>query len=180
MGVQIPVQIGVQTGSDIADEIIRDISPGSAPQETPPAAVPAPAVPLDAYRPAPRAQKEKSAPPRRHAPGSAALDRPYGAPLDVALPAHPLRSGDAAPARVTGGGERPRARRASRPAPSLPLPGERLADSAAATGGSASLLKTIAVLALSLLLAAFGHGRRIWLPAARWRGLLGTQTDPPG
>jgi MYXO-CTERM domain-containing protein len=69
----------------------------------------------------------------------------------------------------------------SRGTSDLPRPAERFADSAAASGGAAaSVLKTIAILALSLLLAAFGHGRRIWLPASRWRGLLGSRTDPPG
>jgi hypothetical protein len=175
IGGQIPIQISVQTGNDIADEIVRAI-----PAEVAPLAPAAPAPALDAYRAPPETRKHRGAPSRRAARSDAALEPIYQAPLDVAAPAEQAARDHAATSRKARGGKWPRARRVSRRAPSLPLPGERLADSAAASGASASLLKTIAVLALSLLLAAFGFGRRIWLPVAQLRGLLGTRTDPPG
>ena len=183
IGRQIPIQISVQTGNDIADEILREI-PGAPAPVAPPAPVEqaAPAPPLDAYRAPPETQGRKGAPTGRGARvASDEADEPaYEAPLDVAAtPVRAARDAASTPRRAKGG-KWPRARRVSRRAPSLPLPGERLADSAAASGASASLLKTIAILALSLLLAAFGYWRRSWLPVARLRGLLGTRTDPPG
>jgi hypothetical protein len=183
IGRQIPIQISVQTGNDIADEVLREI-PGAPAPVTPPAPVEqaAPAPPLDAYRAPPETQGRKGAPTRRGARvGSDEAGEPaYEAPPAVATtPVRAARDAASTP-RKAKGGKWPRARRVSRRAPSLPLPGERLADSAAASGASASLLKTIAILALSLLLAAFGYWRRNWLPVTQLRGLLGTRTDPPG
>jgi hypothetical protein len=183
IGKQIPIQISVQTGNDIADEILREIPAAPAPiVPSAPVARPAPAAPLDAYRAPPETQKRKGAPSRRGARARSddALEPAYAPPLDVATtPARAARDAASTP-RKARGGKWPRARRVSRRAPSLPVHGERIADSAAASGASAGLLKTIAVLALALLLAAFGYGRRIWLPVAQLRGLLGTRTDPPG
>jgi hypothetical protein len=175
IGGQIPIQISVQTGNDIADEIVREIQAEAAP-----VAPVAPAPAGDAYRAPPETRKHRGAPSRRGARSDEALEPAYQAPLEVAAPPAQAARDHASTPRKASGGKWPRARRVSRRAPSLPLPGERLADSAAASGASASLLKTIAVLALSLLLAAFGFGRRIWLPVAQLRGLLGKRTDPPG
>lgn len=182
IGRQIPIQISVQTGNDIADEILREIPGAPAPVAPAPVEQAAPAAPLDAYRTPPETQEHKGAPTRRgaRARSDEAREPAYEAPLDVATtPVRAARDAASTPRRAKGG-KWPRARRVTRRAPSLPLPGERLADSAAASGASASLLKTIAILALSLLLAAFGYWRRIWLPVPQLRGLLGTRTDPPG
>lgn len=182
IGRQIPIQISVQTGNDIADEILREIPGAPAPVAPAPVEQAAPAAPLDAYRAPPETQEHKGAPTRRgaRARSDEAREPAYEAPLDVATtPVRAARDAASTPRRAKGG-KWPRARRVTRRAPSLPLPGERLADSAAASGASASLLKTIAILALSLLLAAFGYWRRIWLPVPQLRGLLGTRTDPPG
>jgi hypothetical protein len=177
IGVQMPVQISITDGSDIAQEILLE----SSPEETVPAAAPTPLVASETAGAAPVARKGMPVPRRRFPPSRAGLERALPAPLPV-VSADPtnLATSHAAERRRAGAGP-PRVRRPSRPEPTPPLPAERFADSAAATGGFASsLLKTIAILALSLMLAAFGHGRRIWLPAPRLRGLLGTRTDPPG
>jgi hypothetical protein len=68
-------------------------------------------------------------------------------------------------------------------APKSPLPtdGERLADSGTASGPNAGfVIKTSAILAAFLMLAALAYGRRIWLPATRLRGLFGSRIEPPG
>jgi hypothetical protein len=176
IGRQIPIQISVQTGNDIVNEIVREI-----PREGIPVAPAVPAAPeRDAYRAPHQPAKQRGAPSRGAARSEEAPESAYEAPLEIAPPPAEAARDRASTPRKASGGKWPRARRVSRRAPSLPLPAERLADSAAASGASAGLLKTIAILALSLLLAAFGFGRRIWLPVARLRGLLGTRTDPPG
>jgi hypothetical protein len=178
IGRQIPIQISVQTGNDIVNEIVREI-----PREGIPVAPAVPAVPAperDAYRAPHQTRKQRGAPSRDAARSEEAPEPAYEAPLEIAPPPAQAARNRASTPRKASGGKWPRARRVSRRAPSLPLPAERLADSAAASGASGGLLKTIAILALSLLLAAFGFGRRIWLPVARLRGLLGTRTDPPG
>lgn len=76
---------------------------------------------------------------------------------------------------------RPRPHRVAAPKTPQATNGERFDDAAAATGGGVGfLLKTIAILTASMLLAVLGYGLRIWLPATRLRGLLGSWTDPPG
>jgi hypothetical protein len=76
---------------------------------------------------------------------------------------------------------RPRPHRVAAPKEPLPRSGERFDDAAAEGGGGVGfLLKTIAILTASMLLAVLGYGIRIWLPETRLRGLLGSGTDPPG
>lgn len=76
---------------------------------------------------------------------------------------------------------RPRPHRVAAPKALQPTSGERFDDAAASGGGGVGfLLKTIAILTASMLLAVLGFGLRIWLPATRLRGLLGSWTDPPG
>jgi hypothetical protein len=173
---QIPVRIDIKTTRDITEEIMPQFNPGESPgaeSDPPPLAEPR-STPPAAAKQTPRLHRTFSPRPVR-------LERAFDAPLTVASPQpRPLRSARP-PHRGKEDKAPPRVRRVSRGTSDLPRPAERFADSAAASGGAAgSVLKTIAILALSLLLAAFGHGRRIWLPASRWRGLLGSRTDPPG
>jgi hypothetical protein len=71
--------------------------------------------------------------------------------------------------------------RAAAPKAPLPRNDERFADSGTASGPNAGfIIKTSAILAAFLMLAALGYGRRIWLPVTRLRGLLGSRTGPPG
>jgi hypothetical protein len=181
IGSQIPVQISVQTSRDIADEIIKEVAPEVAAMPAVPAAVPVPAAD---YRAPSQLRKTKLPLKSKPAPGSLRVADVHRAPLDpVSLaPAAPATTeASAGPREARRAGKAPRARRASRPSPALPLPSERLADKTTASGVSAGiLLKTFVVLIASLLLAALGYGRRLRLPSTRLRGLLGTETDPPG
>jgi hypothetical protein len=176
IGIQMPVQIGVQTGDDIVSDIVKDIAPEGMQLPSAPIAHPTYRAPVELEKTEPVERR----PPAR-APG--ALVRPYGAPLDAGTAApRVLTSPRAAPApqQASRSGKLPRIRRASRP-PARPLPAEQVGDSASASGVSAGIfLKNFAVLIASLLLAVLGRGRRLRLPSIRWRGLLGTRTDPPG
>jgi hypothetical protein len=188
IGLQTPVQISVQTDGDIADKIGQTISPDSAPIPDVRAAVPMSVVPTAEYRTPPLETKKRKPPAR-------SVERPTGVPLEVATiatrsPAEPQVATSqvatssqtaSAPRETRGSGKPHRARRASPPSSTLPLPGERVGDSGAASGASAAMYaKSFAILITSLLLAAFGRSRRHRLPSLRWRGLLGTRTDPPG
>jgi hypothetical protein len=179
IGAQIPVQIDVQTSADIADEIIREVAAERLPIATPLAA-PVPAV----YRAPAELTKTKLPPRTKRARGSPSLERSYRTPVEVAtISPSSQATADAAPAarHAPHAGKSPRPRRASRPAPSLPLPSERLTDASTASGVSAGIfLKSFAVLIALTLLAAMGGGRRLRLPSSRLRGLLGRRTDPPG
>jgi hypothetical protein len=173
---QIPVRIDVKTGMEITEEILPKVIPGHAPEQDL-----EPVIAREPESAPPATSKPRSKTTRTFAPRPIGLERAVDPPLAVSgvgltqLP-HARRGGREKTERKT-----PRASRPTRGTSELPRPGERFADSAAASGGAASsVLKTIAILALSLLLAAFGHGRRIWLPVSRWRGLLGSRTDPPG
>jgi hypothetical protein len=184
IGSQIPVQIDVQTGADIADEIMKDVGADAA--SIPAVAIAAPvaeAVPA-AYRAPAEPRKTKLPPRAKSAAGAPALEPTLEEPL-TALPLSPRSEAttDAGPAprHARHGGKAPRPRRASRPAPTLPLSSERLTDASTASGVSGGiLLKSFAVLIAAMLLAALGSGRRLRLPSGRLRGLLGTRTDPPG
>jgi hypothetical protein len=184
IGTQIPVQIDVQTGADIADEIMQDVAAEGMSVPALPFAAPVAAAVPTAYRAPAELRKTKLPLRAKPAQGSAALERPYETPLDLATLATDSRgTSDAAPAHrdARHAGKAPRPRRASRPAPTLPLPSERLTDESTASGVSAGIfLKAFAVLIASMLLAALGRGRRLRLPSTRLRGLLGTRTDPPG
>jgi hypothetical protein len=172
---QIPVRIDIKTTRDITDEIVSQYIPIESPGEE--SEPPLLAEPENAP---PAAAKQRPRLHRTFSPRPIRLERAFDAPLTVAS-LHPRPLPSARPDRGKEDKAPPRVRRASRGSSDLPRPAERFADSAAASGGAAaSVLKTIAILALSLLLAAFGYGRRIWLPASRWRGLLGSRTDPPG
>jgi hypothetical protein len=183
IGTQIPVQINVETGGDIADDIMKQVAAqgGSIP------AVPI-AAPVAAYRSPAELRRTKLPPRTKPAASSASLEGPLrtpsGTPLDLAtLSPRSLATTDAAeaPQHARHTGKAPRPRRASRPAPTLPLHAERLTDKSTASGVSGGLLlKSFAVLIASMLLAALGRGRRLRLPSTRLQGLLGTRTDPPG
>jgi hypothetical protein len=183
VGIQMPVQIDVQTAEDIAGEIIKDITQeGADPPSAPAAAAAAPIETTDYRRPA---KIRTSAPSARErlARGPATVQRPVGQPVDAGLVTRQLLESDqAAPAsRQARGSKPPRIRRASRPAPTLPRPAERLGDSGTASSASAGIfLKSFAILIASLLLTAMGRGRRLRLPSTRPLGLLGGRTDPFG
>jgi hypothetical protein len=185
IGTQIPVQIGVETDGDIAGEIMRQVAAEG--RSIPIAAPVAAAVPA-AYRAPAELRKTKLPPRTKPAASSASLEGPLrtpsGTPLDLAtLSPRSLATTDAAeaPQHARHTGKAPRPRRASRPAPTLPLHSERLTDKSTASGVSGGLmLKSFAVLIASMLLAALGRGRRLRLPSTRLQGLLGTRTDPPG
>jgi hypothetical protein len=184
IGSEIPVQIDVQTSGDIADEIMREVAAKGTPIPALPIAAPAAAAVPAAYR-APAALKKTKLPVRsKPARDSPSLEGPYGSRLELAtLSSAASATTDAAPAArdARHAGKAPRPRRASRPAPTLPLDSERLTDASSASGVSGGLLlKSFAVLIASMLLAALGGGRRLRLPSIRMRGLLGTRTDPPG
>jgi hypothetical protein len=188
IGTQIPVQIDVETGGDIAGEIMKEVAAeGSSIPAGLFAAPVAAAVPA-AYRAPAKLRKTKLPPRAKPAGGSGLLVEPLGtpsgAPLDLAtLPPRSQARTRAAEARrhARHTGKAPRPRRASRPAPTLPLHSERLTDTTTASGVSGGLLlKSFAVLIASMLLAALGDGRRLRLPSIRLQGLLGTRTDPPG
>jgi hypothetical protein len=182
---QIPVQIGVQTGSDITGEIMEKLKPEvmQIPLASPAALKPT--TPVAGYR-APLTLKAGTVKPRRAASARRplAVARPPVTSLELATLGPPtLSRAEAAPAprHARRAGKAPRARRASRPAPTLPLPSERITDGTSASGVSGGiLLKSFAVLIASMVLAALAPGRRLRLPSSRWRGLLGTRTDPPG
>jgi hypothetical protein len=187
IGTQIPVQIDVETGGDIAGEIMKQVAPeGSSIPAVPIAAPVAAAVPA-AYRAPAELRKTKLPPPTKPAAAGSlerSLGAPSGTPLGLAtLPPRSRATTDAAraPQQARHAGKAPRPRRASRPAPTLPLHSERLTDRTTASGVSGGLLlKSFAVLIASMLLAALGRGRRLRLPSTRLQGLLGTRTDPPG
>jgi hypothetical protein len=196
IGAQMPVQIGIQASGGIADEIMKQVE-RTVPQV---AAVPvvgrvtAPIAPGLAQIAPPEAEfrapadlkRMSAASPTKPQPlrGSLELERPSRTALELAtLPPGSLASPESAPARshARPAGKAPRPRRASRPAPTLPQPSERITDASTASGVSAGIfLKSFAVLIASMLLAALGRGRRLRLPSVRWQGLLGTRTDPPG
>jgi hypothetical protein len=179
VGVQMPVQIDVQTAEDIAGRIMKDIAQeGADPPSAPAAAAAAPMETTDYRRPA---KIRTSAPSARErlARGPATVQRLVDAePVTRQL----LESEQAAPAsRQARGSKPPQIRRASRPAPTLPRPAERLGDSGTASNASAGIfLKSFAILIASLLLTAMGRGRRLRLPSTRPLGLLGSRTDPFG
>jgi hypothetical protein len=191
IGAQMPVQIGIQASGGIADEIMKQVE-RTVPQV--PAvpvvgrvAAPAPIAPPEAEFRAPADLKKMSAAsPMKPQPlqGPLELERPSRTALELAtLPRGSLAAPESAPARSDArpAGKAPRPRRASRPAPTLPEPSERITDASTASGVSAGIfLKSFAVLIASMLLAALGRGRRLRLPSVRWQGLLGTRTDPPG
>jgi hypothetical protein len=197
IGSQMPVQIGIQAGGGITSEIMKQVErelpqvaavPVVGPVAAPVAgAPPAPATPTAAAFRAPADLKRMSAASPMKPTlvrGSLELERPSRTALELAtLPPSSLASPDAAPApsQARPAGKAPRPRRASRPAPTLPQPSERITDASTASGVSAGIfLKSFAVLIASTLLAALGRGRRLRLPSVRWQGLLGTRTDPPG
>ena len=184
MGSQIPVQISVQTGEDIAGEIMEEVARNGVPVPAVPVTAPVAATLPSEYRAPTELKKSKRPSGSKPARGPAALERPHGAPLELTtLASRSLArtetSSATRPARRAG--KAPGPRRATRPAPSLPLPSERITDATTASGVSAGIfLKSFAVLIASMLLAALGSGRRLRLPSTRLRGLLGTRTDPPG
>jgi hypothetical protein len=194
IGTQMPVQISVQASGGIADEVmkqverdVREAAPLAAVPAVTPLGVPAAATaaaPPSAFRAPADLSKMRVTSPTKPLRGSLELDRPSGAALELAtLSPGSLASPETTPARSSArpAGKAPRPRRASRPAPTLPQPSERITDASTASGVSAGIfLKSFAVLIASTLLAALGRGRRIRLPSVRWRGLLGTRTDPPG
>jgi hypothetical protein len=182
IGQQMPVQINIKTDGDIVDKIVQSVVPDSAPIPGSRAAAPATIVPTAEYR-APL-QTTKRKPPTR------SVHRPTGVPLELETIRPPSSASppDAAspqtapaPREAPRRGKPHRVRRVSPPAPTLPLPGERVGDSGAASVASAGMYaKSFAILIASLMLAAFGRWRRLRLPSPQWRGLLGTRTDPPG
>jgi hypothetical protein len=184
MGSQIPVQISVQTGEDIAGEIMEEVARNGVPVPAVPVAAPAAATLPSEYHAPTELKKSKRPSGSKPAPGPAALERPHGAPLELATLASRSRATtetSSATRLARRAGKAPSPRRATRPAPNLPLPSERITDATTASGVSAGIfLKSFAVLIASMLLAALGSGRRLRLPSTRLRGLLGTRTDPPG
>jgi hypothetical protein len=183
VGIQMPVQIGVQTSDDIVEKLVRDIGLEGADPGSAPAAAPAAPMPTTDYRRP--AKIRTSAPSERGRPtrARATVERSAADPVGArSVAPQLLSSARAAPvSRQAKGSKPPRARRASRPAPTLPRPAERFADSGTASSASAGIfLKSFAILIASLLLTAMGRGRRLRLPSTRPLGLLGSRTDPFG
>jgi len=200
IGVEMPVQIDVRKGSDIVTEIQRGIAPAETVREVlaeaakdspledalvPPAQQPGNSAPAAEKRTGaePRTSERSQRKPqaRRRATVSETTQHvlaeagtssaTYFATGDIARASRHARRSTA----------RVRMHRAAAPKELLPTNEERLADSGTASGPNAGLIiKTSAILAAFLMLAALAYGRRIWLPASRLRGLLGSRIDPPG
>jgi hypothetical protein len=198
IGVEMPVQIDVRKGSDIVTEIQRGVSPEQAvkdvlaegAKDTPLEEVLAPAAeePTTSAPSVKRSAEPKAsdrAKRKREAPGRA---RPPESAQQVLLRSEAsseayFASGDVARASRHTGRSTARVRMHRVAAPKSPLPtnDERLADTGTASGPNAGfVIKTSAILAAFLMLAALAYGRRLWLPATRLRGLLGSRAEPPG
>lgn len=207
IGVEMPVQIDVRKGSDIVAEIQRGIAPAETVREV--LAEAAKDTPLEdalvppAQQPAnsaPAAEKRTGAEPRTSERSQRTSERSQRRPqarrrATVAeSPQHVLAEAGTSSATYFASGDiarasrhtrrstaRVRMHRAAAPKALLPTNEERFADSGTASGPNAGLIiKMSAILAAFLMLAALAYGRRIWLPASRLRGLLGSRIDPPG
>jgi hypothetical protein len=183
VGIQMPVQIGVQTSDDIVEKLVRDIGLEGADPGSAPVAAPAASLPTTDYRRPAKIRTSAPSERERSTRAPATVERSAGDPVDArSVAPQLLSSARAAPvSRQAKGSKPPRARRAGRPAPTLPRPAERFADSGTASSASAGIfLKSFAILIASLLLTAMGRGRRLRLPSTRPLGLLGSRTDPFG